>query len=430
LRDLDEDAALRRILEGTARETGTQFFAALVKQLAQALGTYGAWVTEYLEESRQLRPFSLWFGGEWIEHDDFDLPGTPCQAVIDGACLLHIPDRVVELYPSQELTALGAVSYLGVPLVDLDGNILGHLAVLDTRPMPEEPKSLALFEIFGARAAAELQRLRAESELRVKNEQLEQLLDELRATQARLIQSEKLAALGQLVAGVAHEVNTPLGAMQSAQASLRKATSKLRNLLDSDADRAKLPAMLKVIDSSANVIETGGDRIDAIVKRMRSFARLDQSDTQHIDVTECIEDALALVAYRLSGITVERQLGELPKISCYPRQLNQLLANVLVNAADAIEGAGTVVVRSRVAEDAIEILVVDDGVGIAPKDLDRVFDPGFTTKGVGVGAGLGLAISHRIADEHGGSIAVQSEHGTGTTVIVRLPLEASESSRD
>lgn len=178
LRDLDEDAALRTILAGTAEATGEQFFAALVKNLCHALHTHGAWVTEYLAEERRLRALAFWLDGRLVDDYEYEIKGTPCEPVIDGTRLVHIPENVVELFPQDpDLPAMGAVSYMGVPLLDLDDKILGHLAVLDTRPMREEPRSLALFQIFAARAAAELQRLRAEADVKNREEKLGRLVD-------------------------------------------------------------------------------------------------------------------------------------------------------------------------------------------------------------------------------------------------------------
>jgi PAS domain S-box-containing protein len=169
----EEDAALRMILEGTAAETGEEFFRALVKSLARALDTAGAWVTEYIPEGRRLRALAFWMAGNWIPEYDVPIEGTPCQMVIDRVDLVHYPERIVEVFPDdRDLKRFEAVSYLGVPLLDTAGRILGHLAVLDTRPLPAEPRNLALFRIFAARAAAELRRLRAEADLRGREEEL------------------------------------------------------------------------------------------------------------------------------------------------------------------------------------------------------------------------------------------------------------------
>ena len=177
LQDLETDTALRAILEGTATETGQQFFSALVQNLAKALGTHGAWVTEYFPEKRRLRALAFWMDGEWVEDYEVDIAGTPCERVIDTAQLVHFPDRILDLFPhSEDIKTTGAVSYLGVPLQDTDGRILGHMAVIDRRPIPEEPRVHAIFQIFAARAAAELQRLRAEAEVREREEKVGRLL--------------------------------------------------------------------------------------------------------------------------------------------------------------------------------------------------------------------------------------------------------------
>ena len=178
LRGLETDAALRAILHGTAMETGEGFFAALVQNLAQVLNTHGAWVTEYLPEKRRLRALAFWMDGRWVHGYEVDIAGTPCERVIDSKGLIHFPDRLIDLYPDEpEVKAIGAVSYMGAPLLDVGGTILGHMAVIDRRPMPDEPRLHAIFQIFAARAAGELQRLRAEAQVREREEKVRRLLN-------------------------------------------------------------------------------------------------------------------------------------------------------------------------------------------------------------------------------------------------------------
>lgn len=177
LQNLETDVALHAILQGTATETGHGFFRALVQNLATALGTHGAWVTEYLSETRRLRALAFWMDGQWVKDYEMELAGTPCERVIDTAKLVHFPDRLLEIFPhNEEMRTIGVVSYLGVPLQDTDGQILGHMAVIDRRPIPEEPRVHAVFQIFAARAAAELQRLRAEAQVREREEKVGRLL--------------------------------------------------------------------------------------------------------------------------------------------------------------------------------------------------------------------------------------------------------------
>ncbi len=171
--NLNEDLLLLSLVEGTAFETGSHFFRAVVKNLSQALGTYGAWITEYLPKAQRLRALAFWLGSDFVDHYEYDIVGTPCETSLKNKTYLHIPDNVVELFPGDpDLADFGAVSYMGFPLIDPDSNILGNIAVVDTKTMPESYRNLALFRIFAARATAELLRLRAEAEIRAREEKL------------------------------------------------------------------------------------------------------------------------------------------------------------------------------------------------------------------------------------------------------------------
>jgi PAS domain S-box-containing protein len=175
--ELDEQTALRSILEETSVETGEDFFAALVLSLQKALGVHGAWVTEYHPEKRRLRALSFCMGDELVHDYEFDIAGTPCEAVVDSNNLVHFPDKLLELYPDDEdLAGKGLVSYMGIALRDRHGEVMGHVAMLDKRPMPKDSKAIAIFRIFADRAAAEMQRLRVEHEARERELKLGRLL--------------------------------------------------------------------------------------------------------------------------------------------------------------------------------------------------------------------------------------------------------------
>jgi PAS domain S-box-containing protein len=176
-RAISDEAALRLVVEGTASETGTEFFRALVKNLATVMGTSGAWVTEYLPHEQRLRAYAFWLHDHFVEHFEYDIAGTACAPVVESKKLVHIPDRLIELYPTAKNVLATAVSYLGVPLLDPNGQVMGHLSVLDADPLPADPRLVSLFEIFAARAAAEQRRLRQETEVRAREEELSALLD-------------------------------------------------------------------------------------------------------------------------------------------------------------------------------------------------------------------------------------------------------------
>jgi len=193
----DEHAVLRTILRGTASETGQAFFRALVENLCRALGTHGAWVTEYLPEVERLRALAFRLGELWIDDYEFVVPGTPCQVAVEERRLVHYPDRIVELFPNEvAMREAGAVSYMGIPLLDLDGTVLGHLAVMDRRPMPARPENAMVFEIFAGRAAAELRRLRAERETLEAERRIRSLTDEAEYLRAEL---RELGRAGEIV---------------------------------------------------------------------------------------------------------------------------------------------------------------------------------------------------------------------------------------
>jgi len=179
MRKLDEETTLRAVVEGTASETGVEFYKALAWNLARALDTHGAWVTEYDEASRRLSALAFWFGDRWVDGYVYKIDGTPCETAIDETRLVHIPDRIVDLYPGQpgSFRDSGIVSYLGVPLLSAEREVMGHLAVVDVRPMPEEKRFLNLFQIFANRALAEMRRLRLEQEIRERQEKMGRLID-------------------------------------------------------------------------------------------------------------------------------------------------------------------------------------------------------------------------------------------------------------
>jgi signal transduction histidine kinase len=168
----------------------------------------------------------------------------------------------------------------------------------------------------------------------------------------------------------------------------------------------------------------GSERIDRIIHSLRNFARLDEAEFQEADIHEGIESTLTLLHHKLKDrIRVVKQFGDIPKIQCYPNQLNQVFMNMLTNSYQAIEDGGTITIATSRRGSELVVSIADDGKGIRKEDLNRIFDPGFTTKGVGVGTGLGLSISYNIIKSHSGEIKVESEIGKGTVFTITLPIE-------
>ncbi len=249
--------------------------------------------------------------------------------------------------------------------------------------------------------------------------------EDLRQAQAKLVQSEKIAALSQLVAGVAHEVNNPLGAVRSMHDTRVRAIAKLEQQLSPlSSEDAKSARPRKIIAEADGVVSEGLERIERIITRLRSFAHLDEADRQRVDLNKEIISTLAVMGETLGqSVKIERDLGDIPQVLCNPRQINQVLVNLLGNAAEAMNGDGCLTVESsRCGGSAVQVALRDTGLGIPAEDLKHVFDPGFTTRGVGVGTGLGLTICYQVIQEHGGDIELESAPGEGTLVRLTLPI--------
>ncbi len=273
------------------------------------------------------------------------------------------------------------------------------------------------------------------SHLRHHAEELEnevhQRTRDLRESQMRLVQQEKMAALGRLVAGVAHEMNTPIGTITSNADTLARSLVKLRGILSLDScpeevrnDRL-LAQVLTVLDDISRINGLACERIVAIVGSLRNFARLDEAELKTADLHEGLDSTLTLVHHELKNrAVVKKEYGDIPSILCHPNQINQVFMNLLVNASQAVKDKGEITIRTSREGDIVVVQISDNGVGIPPDNLQRIFDPGFTTKGVGVGTGLGLSICFKIVQDHGGRIDVESEVGKGSTFTIRLPLRS------
>jgi signal transduction histidine kinase len=269
--------------------------------------------------------------------------------------------------------------------------------------------------------------------------------ERLKQTQSQLVQAEKLSSLGQMVAGIAHEINNPLAFVSNNLTVLRRDTAALCELLSlyQEADAAlatNQPELSERIRNKAEEIDVGytlenmqglltrsGDglqRIQQIVRGLRDFARLDESELKEVDLNEGIESTLAIVRgdARSHGVEIKQEAGRLPPVTCHPAKVNQVVMNLVKNAIDACSGGGTVTVRTAAVSDSVQIHVVDTGPGIDPAIRGKVFDPFFTTKPPGQGTGLGLSISYGIVQDHGGRISLESTPGKGAHFTIFLPL--------
>ena len=266
----------------------------------------------------------------------------------------------------------------------------------------------------------------------------------LQHMQGQIIQQEKMASIGQLAAGVAHEINNPMGFITSNLTSLGKYADRLDEYIaalqqslgscpthqdtdEIDRLRQKLKVDYIISDVRELINESldGANRVRRIVQDLKSFSRVDQAESCRTNLNEALETTINIAWNELKYIsTLEREFGDIPDIFCYPQQLNQVFLNLLVNAAQAMEKQGNIIVRTWSDEDNVFVSVADTGKGMTDEVKRRIFEPFFTTKETGKGTGLGLSISADIIRKHGGEINVESEIGNGTTFTVKLPVNS------
>jgi signal transduction histidine kinase len=247
--------------------------------------------------------------------------------------------------------------------------------------------------------------------------------DELAKAQAQLVQSAKMASLGELVAGIAHEINNPLAFAVSHLSTVERSLNEVQTKLAQELAGGPAVAWRRALDR-LNEIHIGLARIQELVAKLRTFSRLDEGERKLVSIRESVASVLMILGHRLQdGIQVTTTFGEPDSLECYAGLLNQAIMNLLVNAIDAITAPGSIQIVTGRDADAFEISISDSGCGIPEIHRSRVFDPFFTTKPVGEGTGLGLSIVHSIIQRHGGSLALLARAEGGTKAVVRLPLE-------
>lgn len=279
-------------------------------------------------------------------------------------------------------------------------------------------------------------------QLVAQQQELEVAYENLETSQEMMVQQEKLASIGQLAAGIAHEVNNPIGFITSNLSSLRRYQEKLIVFIESrdgflsnipdSAEKEEITLLRKSLkldflikDSTDLITESldGAERIRKIVLGLKTFSRTDQSDHEMADINECFESTINIIWNELKyKTTLHRDYGQLPQTYCYPHKLSQVFMNLLINAGHAIETTGDIHIKTRFENNAICIWIIDTGCGIPEELRQKIFDPFFTTKDVGKGTGLGMSIAHEIIQQHHGAITLTSEVGIGTNFFISLPL--------
>jgi len=585
---------LTALLQGTASATGDDFFCALVKHLAQALSVKYAFVAELSDDKTHAYTRSLWTGEGYGANFDYAMAGTACEPMLEGRTICYTSGMQQRFPDDPRIRFMQAESYLGVPLLHPSGEVIGHVVAVDDKPMVEAPHDFSAFEIFAARASAELQRRRtqraleyrlaiealissistgfislpssetgraiddaiaeigrfsrvdrvwlvmmsddgksftyahewcadsipssmpigyvmdrkhcplfiegtdrtdilhiprvsdlpdSERDLReafikdqVKSGLIVPLLiagkaigaiafdsvthektwseedirllklvaevfaqaidrqraeEELNRAHVQLIQSEKMASLGQITAGIAHEINSPIAVIRSGADVITRTTERLRQAISNGAAisaelRAELTKCIDVLERNGAVHGEASSRISDIVSSLKAFTRLDEAQYLECNLNEGLESVLTLLTGNWKeGVCVERQFGDIPNVRAYASELNQVFMTLLRNANEAIEGKGTVTVRTSFNAGHVCVQINDTGRGIPSEQLSRLFDVGFSSNGSRVRMRTGLSNSYAVVQKHKGELQVSSAPGKGTEFRVLLPVNGA-----
>ncbi|HLC41660.1 MAG TPA: ATP-binding protein [Methylomirabilota bacterium] len=455
---MDLSAAVNATLEPE------KIYEQALQRLVHRMGYQAAYLSLVDWEHQQIRGHKMAGGSRGVgpQFEGIELPLDAGQSLTAKVAITGLPVLVNDVESTDEPVhlplsrALKVRSLVAVPLrvkerifgvlVVVSDNV-NHFTEADTELVSSVGNHVALavdkaesFQTIEglSRGLEEKVRVRTE-QLRAANEELQAAYRELQATQMQLIQREKMASVGQLVAGVAHELNNPIGFVFSNVTTLEDFVRRLRAMLEAyrvvplpESEQArvqeqwealKVDYALKYLDSMTEGIREGAERARKIVKDLRVFARGQDEVWQTVDLHEEIESSLTLLNHLLKDrVTVNRKFGELPSVECIRSQIDQVFLNLLANAAQAITGPGAITIETRVENGFAVAQVRDTGPGIAAEIIGRIFDPFFTTKPVGEGSGLGLSISYEIVKKHGGEIRAESRPGEGAEFTLRIPL--------
>jgi signal transduction histidine kinase len=347
--------------------------------------------------------------------------------------------QVVVTFLLSIVIVMGLVRYITVPIHQLEqaaGDVAeGDLTVhLDIPGKDEIGRMAGSFNhMTEALRSAREQRIQQEEALRRQNEDLEQAMRDLEETQHQLVMKEKMASLGDLVAGIAHEINNPIGVINGSADVSRRCAERIDALVTEGANSDDLKGdpryaqFVNMLKENIGVITTAGDRIATIVKSLTIFAGLDKADYQRVDIHEGLDSCVTLLENELGNIQVERTYGAIPEIACYPSRLNQAFLSLMRNAVHALDGKGVLGIKTSLQEEKVLIEISDTGRGIPKDKLDTIFDFGFSSDGERVKMRSSLSSVYQVVQRHHGEVDIASELNAGTTVSVLLPLNDSRS---
>lgn len=374
-----------------------------IKELSDMFGAFKVYYASTLDKSFKIEYINKDFKSETgtvIKFDDATHKSIVNKQIVVSNCLKE--------YSGANNFKKSAFRII-IPIYHLN-QLLGVIVILSYQKR-ELNDELDILESVAAQLGNAIIQASLFTKINTQNDELQAALKELKDTQVQLINSEKMASLGQLIAGVAHEINTPLASINSNNSIIAKFIKKIDN-----EEISQTLAEINELDREAV------QRISNMVKSLKKFVRLDEAELQEADINKELDLTLDLIRHETKNkIEVIKNYSELPLIKCYPNMLNQVFMNILINACQSIEKSGKITITTSFKDNKLVVKIKDDGRGIAPEKIDKIFTAGYTTKGVGVGTGLGLAISEKIIQKHQGKIFVDSELGVGSEFTITIP---------
>ncbi|MCI1273065.1 MAG: ATP-binding protein [Clostridiaceae bacterium] len=371
-----------------------------LKELSIMFGAYKAYYAEYTDKTFVIKEtYGEKNEAKSIDYDEHTSEIIEKDEISVSNCLIEYKNAPPLKQPVMRVI---------VPIFHLQ-KLIGIIVLLsyNKRELTEE---LEILEAISAQLSNAISR----AELYQKNiqtvKELKKALEDLKAAQVQLINSEKMASLGQLVAGVAHEINTPVASIKSNNELFAKLIPQIQ-----DEELKQMVESLNSIDKEAI------QRINNMVISLKKFVRLDEAELQEANINKELDLTLELIRHETKNrIEVIKNYGNLPPIKCFPNALNQVFTNILVNACQSIKDKGTITITTLYEGETLTVSIKDTGCGIKSEDINKIFTAGFTTKGVGIGTGLGLAISQKIISQHNGEITVNSEIGKGSEFVITI----------
>ncbi len=430
---------IQAILDINQFSSGDEYFKELVRNVAQHLNVKYCFIGRPLDtEQTKVQTHVVWAGNQFVDNFVYDLAGTPCKNVFDGKRVGLYSPHVADQFPEDELLRqMGVESYLGAPVLDSKNKMLGLIVILDDVGIDDREYYSAIMELIAGRVASEIERDDLQENLQRQVEErtaeLKARMEELEQTRNELVQSEKMASLGRLVAGFAHELNTPIGVAVSSASVLEGKSRKITDMLEQDeVDGEALDEELSQFDEATRLITSNLKRASELVNSFKRTA-VDQSseDVRQFNIKSTIDDVINTLNNRFKPTAIGIEVDCLADLNVYsiPGSLDQILTNLLLNSLEhgfSDNKTGQIKIHATLNQEKLQLSYTDTGKGMEAKTLEKIFEPFFTTNRAHGGSGLGLYISYNLVTSSlQGDMNCESTPGHGVRFNIEFPVQLS-----